>query len=839
MSGALDYVNNLAIKNSGLPIGAQVTMAGTNSSVFTAPSGEVFVKNSIAAVIPASQCNSLLPALMNAVNDITFPTTIKVDLTTFGSSVSGIPSLFSASRAVGGTTTLVPSIGVYANSTYYLFSPNVANLGSNIGYTSTTDQAFFTAKKSIPQLAGLTIVDVKFVNGVWYFIDSSGYIASMTDLSGSNFTIIQTVMMPNAASYGYTGAAYINGVWYLYGSSRTGYSAGSIIVRSTDMVTWTIISEVTSGSAPITSLCQGSGTTTTTEIIAGCLGGDYIFKSVNNGTTFTQVSAFSGKSYIRSVFYSTRTSKYYAVAADTNLNLYLLTSSTGTLATATFTSLLIGAISDYGSPGYGIATIVDTGTNVGIVYSNGSAVFGYNNAGSAANVTITNDLNTGVVSGSYLSCLALTMNGNIWVLVCQSGSITASQMSGKQLILVSGPTLATASKMLWFPTTQANFTPPAAISGVQYSVVTGLSYDSANNFSNLYKFGTNFASIALASNTVLSQNYSGYVFTGIGSMFAAPSLLQPGVLTWTGINNVSNNVVTTLKYDGTTFSASQLNGAAPYPAGNAQLADSSDVGCTAFAAKWSSLFSAYLYSGSISTTGSSAAMTVLKAATLGGASSNVYTLGETNSSYHGWMYFLDVLSGGQGIMGYTQNTGNGPYAGLTILTPTANYLIPLSGIPSINTCYLSAYDITGTDGNRYLAVVYALTGGGTPTNGQFLSVFRIFTNSAPVCVLNTSIAGYLGFNTSSKMRRVVATGNNFYLCDFTSGTSTKNALLLTQSGGAFSFAGAAYCNLPTDNVPSGVAGITGSFNSATVAATSATAAVYLPPATSGNYVKVK
>jgi hypothetical protein len=193
---------------------------------------------------------------------------------------------------------------------------------------------------------------------------------------------------------------------------------------------------------------------------------------------------------------------------------------------------------------------------------------------------------------------------------------------------------------------------------------------------------------------------------------------------------------------------------------------------------------------------------------------------------------FDVLLSGQGIALTTQNNGiGGATYVLALLTPSGNFTIQ----SSTQTQNIFCYDFQGTDGNKYLAVLTRTYLGGIYVCA--LNVYRTQTNSSPILVVSTTVSDvvFAGY----KMRRVVQSGNNFYLSDLPSGAASRNALLITQSGQSFAYAGQAYCNLPSDNAQSGTPGVTGSLNSLTVADASLTAAVYLPPGGAGTYIKVR
>ena len=827
--------------SNAVPVGMAVPMpalAAAGVPSFTTAANELFVNNATATITPQSSCSALLPAVVGAANDVSYAAT-QTSLVGFQNIATVLSSTYSPNSVSVNTQSTKP---FYVNGVYYFFGPSSAN-ALTISWTSSTDLVNFTPAVPVTPCAPYNIVDVAYYSGAWGFLDANGVVISMTDPGlFTGLTITELPMLATASAY--RNIVNINAVWYVIGGSSAG--GGYRVSTSTNLAAWTVaIDSGNTGGAAI-SICQGAGSGAATEIMVGC-GSDTILKSTNNGATFTAVATVTGlgsTTLIKHVMYSSRTAKYYlAISSNTATTgeVYVAVSSTGTLASATFTTPYAVGVGLYANalP----LTMVDNGTNVGIcfTYSSGAHYFWY---GASFTTSSTAILTAAQMQGAYgTNATGYAPSAKSWWINGLLITICGGQQTQPAILAnSSGATCSTGLAIsLYFPmaanagasTWNVQWSGLTYLSGSYYAV-NGTAYYSGSTFNYFWAFLYKLnAALTLLSCPVapIPNIYTGTISYPANIGISAGRLNGAGTgINWVGYltnNGGSQNFSAIFTFNGATFTTSQVTSATAGSGGyqSNMPVNGQPASCLALP-KWSSLLNTYVMAlpcvTADSATGYSAL--VVTSATLSGAPASTLVSSGNASASGGQINMLDVLSNGMVVV--LASYYSSPYwqYALTLNNGTQN--IALTSGTAISNYAMWEIDYGGY---VYLACVL----------GSSLSVWRLNATGAPIPVIGGLAVAFALSTISTTLRRVFSYNGAFLLGD--SGaqpTTARNAIALTPNNGTFAVT-PAELYVPGDINATGIANTTTTQNTVTVVNTTPVPSIFLPAGTAGNFTKVR
>ncbi len=833
---------------SGIPVGMAISMpalAAAGTATFTTTSNELYVNNATATMTPQSSCNSALPAAVGATNDVAFSAA--------QTSLVGFQNISNCLAGNWGTTQSAPNSqstkAFYVGGVYYFFGPSSTTVPT-LSWTSTTDLVNFTPAVTITPCSFYTIVDIAYNNGAWVFLDSTGTIITMTDLTLFTNTTINVMPLLVAAN-GYRNITNINGIWYVIGASSAG--AGCRISSSTNLVNWTVvIDNNTTGMA--VSICQGAGTGAATEILVGCAS-DTILKSTNNGTSFavvTPVTGFGASTIIKHVFYSARTGKYYLAVSNNNTTaeqMYVAVSSTGTLATANFTTTYYVGLGYTGSFNGSAMQMVDNGTNVGLCasYGSGGHYFYYGASFNTLSSAILTPAQLQGYSGAINFAKSYWLN-NTLITICGGGN------APPMLVTSNGATCASnVAIVLCFPVATYVYTGGL---NIQWSGLTYLNgaYYAVNGIPyyysplGVYYYYWAFMYKLNAALTLMSCPVAPVTAYGGGSSNGMVYTTTYGIssgrigaggtsINWAGYNtqNYNSSVYNPIfTFNGTTFVVNGVNSPNANGGYQSTLAVAGVPSSCLALPKWSSLLNTYVMALPMQTydVNSNYPALVVTSATLNGnpASTLVNAGIDTRTSD---IDALDVLSNGMvvALTSYYVPNGGYPFTSytLTINNGTQNYSV--WGGQTIGNFGLWEIDYGG-----YTYLVFAFTAGYQGTSSA-LYVWRLSTTGAPVAVVN-NYPITMTITGGTTLCRVFNYNGSFYLGDAAGvPASSRNAFMLTPSAGSFNI-NVAELYVPGDNWPTGAANTYSNTNGVTVVNPAGIPSVFLP-SNLGYFTKVR
>jgi hypothetical protein len=825
-----------------VPVGMAVPMpalaaAGTPS--FTTASNELYVNNSSATITPQSSCSPLLPAVVGATNDVSYSAT-QTSLVGFQNIANVLASGYSPSNVGLAYQSTKP---FYVNGVYYFFGPSSAN-ALTLSWTSSTDLVNFTPAVPVTPCAPYNIVDIAYYSGAWVFLDANGVVLSMTDPGlFTGLTITELPMLATAG--GYRNIVNINAVWYVIGGSSAG--GGYRVSTSTNLSAWTVAIDSGGSGGGAISICQGAGSGAATEILVGCAS-DTILKSTNNGATFAAVATATGlgsTTLVKHVMYSSRTAKYYLAIssnATTSGQVCVAVSSTGTLATATFTTTYGAGTGLYASqlP----LTMVDTGTNVGVCFtSNNGAHYFWYGASFATNSTAI--LTAAQMQSPYgTNATGYAPSAKSWWINGLLITICGGQSSQPAILANSaGATCSTGLAIsLYFPmaanagasTWNVQWSGLTYLSGSYYAV-NGTAYYSGSTFNYFWAFLYKLnAALTLLSCPVapIPNIYTGTISYPANIGISAGRLNGAGTgINWVGYltnNGGSQNFSTIFTFNGTTFTTSQVTSATAGSGGyqSNMPVNGQPASCLALP-KWSSLLNTYVMAlpcvTADSATGYSAL--VVTSATLSGAPASTLVSSGNASASGGQINMLDVLSNGMVVV--LASYYSSPYWQYTLTLNNGTQNIALAGSTAI-----SNYAMWEIDYGGYVYLACML--------GASLYVWRLASTSAPIPVISAlTVPLTISTPISTTLRRVFSYNGSFLLGDSgTQPTTTRNSIALTPSNGTFTVT-PAELYVPGDINYAGVANTTTTQNTVTVVNSTPVPSVFLPAGAAGNFTKVR
>lgn len=831
---------------SSVELGAIATMPSTTATTITMPNGDVLVSNPTGGttLVSTSLCATALPAIVNSVNDTVLGGTIS-KLTSF----SYVAQILTNSEGGASTPIRFRPRMFYVGGVYYIFNTYTNATTFGLGYTSSTDNVNWTPAQSIAMLNGVNstffIVDITNVAGVWYFLDSAGIIYSTTDVSISANPTIN--VLPVAT---YLKFAYINSNWYIVGASRTG--SGYIVLKSAALASFTI-TENTSSVGTAISICQGSGSAGTTEILI-TLAADNIVKSVDNGATFVLVSAVTAVAggVIKNCLYSTTTNKYHLAVVGTSDTVVMAVSSGSTLTGATWTMYTCGTGST-NTLFYTVPTIADTGTNVGLLFQNTSGTYNFYYGATYSTV------GTAIITANDKNILDNTQADHgisYWVnnklFVFYGGTI----YNGASLFGASGTTISSGiTRLLSFPNTNDVWSGVTYLSGSYYSFNTnvGFTTGTANRVvAYLYKFASNFATMSCPVAPVTTS------VTGITSAGAKSHGVYDSTgtkINWMACDMISSSTGGNycFAYDGSAFISTLVTATNPQPITASNTSNTDNTLAYTYtnlsAHKWSSLYSKYIFAMPCVANHATLTTSVVKitsSATIGGAQTDIFSVLQQNAGNRTAIVSCDVLNDGQVIYGYAYTTAGPTY---TIVYVIAN--------PTKSTTILSYGNSNATVGMwnfSYGGSNYLLTASASGGGAFLLQIFKLSTTDQSTLIFVDNRAGspysnlataFVTANSASllgngMLRRTMLYNGEIYLLDSsTISVNTKGSLKLTPVGSTFAVTSV---NLYTtgDGGTTGNANVYSNNNSITTANTTLTPTVVLAAAPTANaYLRIK
>jgi len=507
---------------------------------------------------------------------------------------------------------------------------------------------------------------------------------------------------------------------------------------------------------------------------------------------------------MKHVMYSARTGKYYiATQGDQTYTngIYVVASSTGTLATATFTTNYYVGVGYAGSDANCPMTMVDNGTNVGICCTvNGSVHSFYYGASfnTASTALLTAAQVYSPVNVATVGAKSFWLNNTLISIAGNSNGISPI------LAVATGATCSTGiSANLHFPL-MASF-PVNGASMLQWSGLTymGGSFYAVNgqtyySSSEWYGYWT-FMYKMNAAMTLLSCPVAP-IQTPIGPISYPNSLgMSSGRLTsggtgvvWAGYINTTNAYLgfnTLFVFNGTTFVASVINTSSPVNAAtlsnSLELITGQPASCLTLP-KWSSLLNAYVQSSPPSQYDSNQinSANVSSSATLSGTPTVLMNpmAGNTNTN----VLALDVLSNGIPVGIFSGYVSTWQYYAM-INNGTQNF--NLGSVYGVGGTIFGMWEID-SGGFTYLVII----------NGTVMWVWRVAVGGAPVPIISgLTLQGNAIVSNSTGLRRVFSYNGSFYLAD-TGITSGRNSYVLTPSGPTFNVALAEFY-MPGDTNP--------------------------------------
>lgn len=831
------------------PLGSSVIMPSSTAPSISMPGGDIYVKNSAAALVPTSICGILLPTMVNSTADVSVNGTI----TTLSKFTDLVPLLTSTLYAANAVHRVKPKM-LFVGGIYYIFNhyfPNGANTSYAFGYATSTNSQDWSGVQSMSQLSrdgsqtSINIVDITNVSGTWYFLDASGLIYSTTDVATqANFTIYY---LPVSS---YRKFAYINSNWYIVGASRTG--TGYIVLKSSALSSFTISESTSTGSTAI-SICQGSGTGSTTEILITCAS-DHIIKSVDNGGTFTLVSTVSAVSggIIKNCMYSTTTNKYHLAVNGTGDTVSMVVSNGSTLTGATWT--VYSSVTAYASSlNNSYLTLVDTGTNVGIMSMNTSGAYSlyygasYNTAGTA-NITTT-DRNLLDNSTSNDNGLSYWLNSKLF-------TFYGSSNNARTLFVSSGATCSTGiTRLISVSDTNDVWSGVTYLSGSYYALKQMVGYstgvsDKIGAF--LYKFNS---ALTLVNFPVTPITVSVGSYTGTLPTRAAGAYDSTGTkINWIACdyNNSSPTSNTCWSYDGSALTSIVVSATNPQPitSANSINTDTTNLftSCNLAIPKWSSLYSKYIFA--MPCVANHASLTtglvkVTSSATIGGSQTDIVSVLQAGAGLATKIVSCDVLNDGQVIYGYTTAAAGSNYTiQYFIANPTKTTTIFSSTQNSIT---LSMWNFAYS-GSNYLVFAYSEIGIAyfkiykLNTTDNFSTIFSSNITGSIFSVLPLASISASGVSLSGNgiLKRTITYNSEIYLMDGANSATgfNKNTIKLTPSGNTF-IATPVYVYTTGDFGSTGNANVSSNNNSVTVSDATPTPIVVLQPGVANSYLRVK